>query len=519
MAVEAVFRRKSFADIAEDLLRAAREPAAGRPPLTDGTEGSVVLTLLEAFARELAVGYEQLDIVYRQAYLDTADGASLDNVVALLGLRRKRGGFLVGTVEFSRGQAAAADIVIPAGTLVAGPKAPLFQTTADTVLVAGTTIASAGVQSVDPGKPAVAGGAIPAVPAKTLSIMPRPIAGIEQVTNPGPLIVRQAPESDDELRARARQTVRGANTGTVGALEQAVLSCGVAGVKVLEDTQNNPGALSVVFDTTGIAAADMNDTLALIRARVGQVRPAGVRVTVGPAARIEIRLAAVLHLNQEYSPSDQLDILARTKAALSDYFAQLAVGETIRSAKVRSVLTADPRIVDVAGLDNAPLMDPFRDGVSVAARSRLSNDDILIRADERAFLLDTAPWPKLAPESPGVRVDATIVQTGQDPAVAASVRVAAAAALTAYLGEKTRELDRAEKPGSGVVSPPDIGFTELSAAVRAENVASAVFTVVHERDGRAVVLASTADRDRFAARERPRTGIVLVNPSAAPPHG
>src|SRR5574343_2038909 len=120
MALERVYLKKGFADLAEALIRDIRSGLGGRPALTDANEGSVVRTLVEAFARELAVCYEQLDSVYRNAYLDSASGPALDNVVALLGLERQRGGHLEGTAVFSRGQPAPEDIHIPLGTLVAG---------------------------------------------------------------------------------------------------------------------------------------------------------------------------------------------------------------------------------------------------------------------------------------------------------------------------------------------------------------------------------------------------------------
>ncbi|GEM_PF-124732 len=509
MAVEPAFRQKGFADITAALLEAAKHPSAGRPALTDATEGSVVLTLVEAFARELAVCYEQLGIVYRDAYLDTAEGAALDNVVALLGLERRRAGFLAGTVEFSRGQPADADIIIPAGTLVAGPKAPPFQTVKDTVLAQSARLARADVQSVEPG------GDVKTVPAGALTVMPRPISGVELVTNPGPMIQLQQAETDEELRARARQTVRGANTGTIGALEQAVRSCGVGGVKVLEDLAGSPGDVTVVFDTAGIDPSDMPHTLALIRARVSAVRPAGVRVNVGPATRIDVRVAATLQLSQEFNAADQQDILARTTDALKTYFAQLAIGETVRAAKVRSVLTSDPRVAATADApDGALFMDPFVDGVSVAARSRMTNDDILVSGNERAALVAVQPWPNLALESPGVRIDALLTQTGSDPAVAAAIRQAATGRLAALVAAKVVELDRAEKAGSGISTAPTISYGELAVAARTPGLATAQFTVVHERDGRAVTLAADGDRDRFAARERPRLGSVVVLPAS-----
>src|SRR5271166_1760384 len=148
MPEDAPFRKKDFSAIAAALVADAASGLGGRPALTDATEGSVVLTLLEAFARELAVAYEQLDIVYRYAYLETAEGAALDQVVALLGLERLARGFLVGSVEFSRAVPIAADIPIPAGTIVAGLGVPMVQTVKDARLEAGQRAVLIGVQSV-----------------------------------------------------------------------------------------------------------------------------------------------------------------------------------------------------------------------------------------------------------------------------------------------------------------------------------------------------------------------------------
>jgi hypothetical protein len=66
-----------------------------------------VRTLAEAFARELAVCYQQLRKVYQHGFLDTAEGVALDHVVALLGMNRQRAGHLEGLVTFRRPQPAA----------------------------------------------------------------------------------------------------------------------------------------------------------------------------------------------------------------------------------------------------------------------------------------------------------------------------------------------------------------------------------------------------------------------------
>ncbi len=54
-----LFVKKDFAAIVQDMLRDLADPAGGRVALADVTEGSVVRTLVEAFAHELAVAYAE----------------------------------------------------------------------------------------------------------------------------------------------------------------------------------------------------------------------------------------------------------------------------------------------------------------------------------------------------------------------------------------------------------------------------------------------------------------------------
>src|SRR5207302_9531496 len=80
--------------------------------------GSVVRTLSETVALEIARLYAQLDAVYKSAFLNTSDGSSLENVVALLGISRVKGGRSTGEVELTRAPNSLGVITIPAGTRV-----------------------------------------------------------------------------------------------------------------------------------------------------------------------------------------------------------------------------------------------------------------------------------------------------------------------------------------------------------------------------------------------------------------
>jgi hypothetical protein len=168
MPPETPFDSKDFATLTSDLLQSLA--TATGAPLTDDNEGSVVRTLAEAFARELAVCYQQLRKVYQHGFLDTAEGVALDHVVALLGMNRQRAGHLEGLVTFRRPQPAPADIPVPSGTLVSGRGAPVCATVEDSLLARGEQEVSVRVRSLEPGGQAVRPGA--------LNLMPRPIWGV-----------------------------------------------------------------------------------------------------------------------------------------------------------------------------------------------------------------------------------------------------------------------------------------------------------------------------------------------------
>ena len=67
-------------------------PKGANQAAIDFQTGSVIRTLAESVAMQVAGLYAQLDAVYRSGFITTAEGTALDNVVALLGIARLRGG-------------------------------------------------------------------------------------------------------------------------------------------------------------------------------------------------------------------------------------------------------------------------------------------------------------------------------------------------------------------------------------------------------------------------------------------
>lgn len=492
MPLDRVFLKKGFAEVTDALLQDIGSGLGGRLPLTDANEGSVVRTLAEAFARELAVCYEQLDFVYRSAYLDSAADAALDNVVALLGVERQRGGHLEGLALFGRGQPAPEQIHIPLGTLVAGRDIPLFATTADAVLDKGEYRVAVGVRALEPGGDAVKAG--------SLATLPQPIAGIDTVSNPGDLVLRQREETDEELRARARRLVQSSNTGTVAALEQAARSLGINEVQVVETPDGRTGEVEVILGDQDIPA----ELLEQVRNRLEDVRPAGIVLRCGPATPVFVQITATLTLNAELPEREQRDIEKSLSRVLSDYFATIKVGEAVRDAKIRALLLSHNAVVGCDKTGTRPILEPFvwKDGAgleSVAYRALLGNGDVLAGQGERLALYPQALPIRLSLEPPRLNlwVEANVLLK------AGSLTNGMEARATAAIKEIFDKAAQRSLPDA----PAEVGFAELLAAVTGVTTAAALsrlrVTVIHERDGLAEELDSDGAVSRISSREQP----------------
>lgn len=249
-----------------------RTAGGRRPPaLTDRNPGSITRTLAEAFALEFAVVSHQLDQVYRSAFLATAEGDDLDRVTELVGVSRRGQVHARGEVVLSRTTPAPAEVTIPAGTLVSTSQPPpvTVETTQTVTLRRGTLSVSAPVQAqvTGPGGVATAG---------SLTVLHRPILGVEEVTNPTPLTFGGGKEDDVALRQRASRALETSGRATVGAIRGALASLeGVReqDVRVEEDHLAFPGVIKVTV------AADLDaETMAAAARLLEEHRPAGIRV-------------------------------------------------------------------------------------------------------------------------------------------------------------------------------------------------------------------------------------------------
>lgn len=477
MSDQPQFLKKNHATIVRDLLADLADPVGGRVALTDATEGSVVRTLVEAFAHALTIAYEQIGAVYRLGYLETAEGRALDQVVALVGLTRQRGGHAEGLLRFSRHGPAPADIRIPAGTLIAGRGAPAVETLADVVLERGSRVVLARAATVDPAE-------LP-IPAGALTQLVRPIHGVDDVQNPGEFPVTAEAESDDELRARSRFSLRRGQLGTCEGLEAAVRRLGVRSVRVSERQPERPGFVDVVIGDPDLDPA----SIAAIADAVDDARPAGVRVTLVVAEPVPVVVTVKPVLVRAAVADDESRIRGELEARLRAYVESLAPDDPVVVTKLKAAILEHPDIRELA-VDTKD--DPGLTVTTARASVRHNpNGDLAIEGGKRATVqrLEVLLQPPII----DIWVDAT-VKPRPGALAPAELRAQVGAYLTA---EMAREF--ATSGGAG----RELGFEALAAMLPGLTLADLTTArSTRSTTGQSVVLSAGSAPLRLKARER-----------------
>lgn len=305
-------------------------------PLTDLNVGSVIRTIMETCAREMAMAYLGLDYIYKSAFLETAEGSSLDKVVALVGVQRIPAGYPVVKLEFSRRAGTSTQVTVPASTAVTDAAGNRYVTLEPLTLEPGESTREVQARGERPNTRLAE--------QNTLTRMEIVIAGIDQVTNPQPARTLSAPETDDELRRRASRGLHGVVRGTVDALKFGLMSIeGVKAVNIIEAPNDIPGEIRI---EVAYNAEDSTVASAVSRT-IEELRPAGIRVVQSKAKSKRLAVQVRLTLAGAGLPGGDLAALNDgVQQRLKKYLTDLPPGGKARRAQMVKLVLDDDRIAD-----------------------------------------------------------------------------------------------------------------------------------------------------------------------------
>lgn len=301
---------------------------------------------LKVLAAQLADLWETAAHLEKQAFPETSTGEYLDRHAAQRGLKRKPAAAAQGILRFSRAQAAAYDIPIPAGTVC--------QTEGDDPVQAVTTeerTLTAGELTVDCPARAAGEGAFGNLAAGQAVVMVTPVLGITGVTNPQPFAGGEDAEEDEELRQRLLESFRSISNGTNRAyyLKEALAFEGVASAAVLPGRRGN---CSVDVVVSGWGSDLSGEAIAAMQEHFDQVREIGVDLQVMAAQT----LSADPGIQLAPREGADFDAVSQTvRETVETFFAGQKVGEPFLLAHLTKA------VLEAEGVYNCRLTAPSQD--------------------------------------------------------------------------------------------------------------------------------------------------------------
>ena len=351
-------------------------------PLTDINVGSVTRTLTEAIGREIQTVYQEIYNAYLAGFVDTAQGQSLDYVVSILGLIRFGAEYATGIATFFRDPAITGTVTIADGIEVATANRVAFVTTELRTLQQGQQRLDVPIRAT--GSATGRGGVVPPGSIVTLQV---PIAGIASVTNFDATQLGAAPETDAELRARAKATLQGLGAATLAALSRAVFD-ERSTLEEVRDPNGPPGKTAPLGQVILLVSTEAA-RYASVNARIQETRAAGVLATV-VARYVFVTPRMALTLTTSITPAGKRKLLDQLIGALQGYVDRLPAGDPATGAGMLAALdlvpelqATKPHFLDVlaARADiNDPGSQPLVEALVTAVRAAPATDAATLSA-------------------------------------------------------------------------------------------------------------------------------------------
>lgn len=345
------FTKKGFVDIYQSMENETRQQGQ----LSHFAEGSVIRSLYESFAIELASLYEQMDLVYQSAFIDTATGSHLDRVVAILGVKRNEPDFATGEITFERESDLNEKLLIPLGTLVTTEDSK-NEDDGELIRKSYQTIEEATFEADNESQltvkiQAMQCGGMMETGENTIVIMPRPLTGIKTVSNEKPIrFVGRERETDEQLRQRAKNSLMVAGRGSIKSLENALLNiAGVREVRIEEKfkTRGNDkekGVIHIYID--GLNTLNSQ----LIESTIDNVRAAGVFTIISATESIGLAISANITLNKNI-PNDEKAALTQTiENNIKVFISSLQMGESLLFSQLNRIIMNTKGVEDLSDL-------------------------------------------------------------------------------------------------------------------------------------------------------------------------
>ncbi|TQR29383.1 baseplate J/gp47 family protein [Brevibacillus brevis] len=264
MLDEKGFKRKRFVDLLSELESKAKEVFGEK---INTSERSPLGIILRLFAWGLSRLWQQLENVYNSAHVDTAEGNSLGHVGKYIGIK-KRAAEKAKTKRFLITGEPGSPII--KGFRAATKSEVFFETLEETVIPA--------TGQVEVPLQAVVAGASGNVPARTITVIVNPQAGITAVTNLEDTTGGREKEEDPEFRDRYNRSLAAGGSSTTESIIATLLALpGVRDCTCEENTTSETvnGVPRKSIAPLVLGGDDVEIATAILKTKAGGIRSFG----------------------------------------------------------------------------------------------------------------------------------------------------------------------------------------------------------------------------------------------------
>jgi len=309
---------KTENEIREEIFQEVRKQL---PQITHFNEGGVLRGFIEIVARFIKVIYDLLNVVFDNAFVQTASGVWLDMKCVEVNIYRFEARKTRGKVVFER-DSTEGNVNIPKGTLISsrtmsdGKKYNFF-TTDSFVLLEGQPSAMVEVE-------AELAGTAYNLPPYTITEIISPLPGIDRIYNLPDWIVQPGldEESDESMRQRYKLAWQSVPCATLSAYESWARS--VPGVNQVAIIPVGRGGGTVDVVITSVSGEASDEILVSVKQVIDDRKPFGVDVYVyrPEPVIIDISLSLVL-----FSYADESLVIQNIQEKVYNYFNAMAIGK------------------------------------------------------------------------------------------------------------------------------------------------------------------------------------------------